>query len=67
MEHIIVLILVMFFVVVLGKIVESLAITEAACTPMLHSRIFTKIEKYRDQEFTTCKVFMLNISIDTPC
>ena len=30
---------------------------EAAYTPMLHSRIFTETEKYRDQEFTTCKVF----------
>ncbi|KAL4644751.1 hypothetical protein ACB092_02G187100 [Castanea dentata] len=28
---------------------------EAAYTPMLHSRIFTETEKYRDQEFTTCK------------
>ncbi|KDP31983.1 hypothetical protein JCGZ_12444 [Jatropha curcas] len=28
---------------------------EAAYTPMLHSRIFTENEKYRDQEFTTCK------------
>lgn len=30
---------------------------EAAYTPMLHSRIFTETEKYRDQEFTTCKVY----------
>lgn len=30
---------------------------EAAYTPMLHSRIFTETAKYRDQEFTTCKVF----------
>ena len=51
----------MFSVVVLGKIVVSLAITEATCMPMLHSRIFTKTEKYRDQEFTTCKVFKTNI------
>ena len=51
----------MFSVVVLGKIVVSLAITEAACTPVLHSRIFTETEKYRDQEFTTCKVFKTNI------
>ncbi|KAL5556940.1 hypothetical protein UlMin_039176 [Ulmus minor] len=28
---------------------------EAAYTPMLHSRIFTETEKYREQEFTTCK------------
>ncbi|KAJ0040790.1 hypothetical protein Pint_27994 [Pistacia integerrima] len=28
---------------------------EAAYTPMLHSRIFTETEKYRNQEFTTCK------------
>ncbi|KAJ8770620.1 hypothetical protein K2173_021267 [Erythroxylum novogranatense] len=28
---------------------------EAAYTPMLHSRIFTECEKYRSQEFTTCK------------
>ncbi|GLU13523.1 hypothetical protein SLE2022_301560 [Rubroshorea leprosula] len=28
---------------------------EAAYTPMLHSRIFTENEKYRNQEFTTCK------------
>ncbi|PQQ15184.1 tRNA-dihydrouridine(16/17) synthase [Prunus yedoensis var. nudiflora] len=28
---------------------------DAAYTPMLHSRIFTESEKYRDQEFTTCK------------
>lgn len=28
---------------------------EAAYTPMLHSRIFTETEKYRSQEFTTCK------------
>ncbi|XVE87078.1 hypothetical protein DITRI_Ditri18aG0087400 [Diplodiscus trichospermus] len=27
----------------------------AAYTPMLHSRIFTENEKYRNQEFTTCK------------
>uniref|UniRef100_A0A7N2MRV0 DUS-like FMN-binding domain-containing protein n=1 Tax=Quercus lobata TaxID=97700 RepID=A0A7N2MRV0_QUELO len=37
------------------KIVVSLAITEATYTPMLHSHIFTETEKYRDQEFTTCK------------
>ncbi|XP_050257856.1 tRNA-dihydrouridine(16/17) synthase [NAD(P)(+)]-like [Quercus robur] len=55
MEYIIVLISVMFSVVVLGKIVVSFAITEAAYTPMLHSRIFTETERYRDQEFTTCK------------
>jgi len=61
MEHIIVLISVIFSVVVLGKIVVSLAITEAAYTPMLHSRIFTETEKYCDQEFTTCKVFKTNI------
>lgn len=29
---------------------------EAAYTPMLHSRIFTENDKYRSQEFTTCKV-----------
>lgn len=29
---------------------------EAAYTPMLHSRIFTETEKYRSEEFTTCKV-----------
>lgn len=29
---------------------------QAAYTPMLHSRIFTENEKYRSQEFTTCKV-----------
>ncbi|XP_051136320.1 uncharacterized protein LOC127254973 isoform X5 [Andrographis paniculata] len=28
---------------------------QAAYTPMLHSRIFTETEKYRSQEFTTCK------------
>ncbi|XP_021301212.1 tRNA-dihydrouridine(16/17) synthase [NAD(P)(+)]-like [Herrania umbratica] len=28
---------------------------EAAYTPMLHSRIFTENEKYRNEEFTTCK------------
>ncbi|CAH1413335.1 unnamed protein product [Lactuca virosa] len=28
---------------------------EAAYTPMLHSRIFSENEKYRSQEFTTCK------------
>ncbi|KAF8101479.1 hypothetical protein N665_0205s0070 [Sinapis alba] len=28
---------------------------QAAYTPMLHSRIFTETEKYRNQEFTTCK------------
>ncbi|KAD4888195.1 hypothetical protein E3N88_20268 [Mikania micrantha] len=28
---------------------------DAAYTPMLHSRIFTENEKYRSQEFTTCK------------
>ncbi|QDP16915.1 hypothetical protein Tsubulata_070010 [Turnera subulata] len=28
---------------------------EGAYTPMLHSRIFTENEKYRNQEFTTCK------------
>lgn len=28
---------------------------EAAYTPMLHSRIFSENEKYRLQEFTTCK------------
>ena len=30
---------------------------QAAYTPMLHSRIFSENEKYRSQEFTTCKVF----------
>lgn len=29
---------------------------QAAYTPMLHSRIFCETEKYRSQEFTTCKV-----------
>nr|VDD28683.1 unnamed protein product [Brassica oleracea] len=28
---------------------------QAAYTPMLHSRVFTDTEKYRNQEFTTCK------------
>ncbi|KAL8552697.1 hypothetical protein ACS0TY_001402 [Phlomoides rotata] len=28
---------------------------EAAYTPMLHSRMFSENEKYRSQEFTTCK------------
>ncbi|KAJ8764245.1 hypothetical protein K2173_005985 [Erythroxylum novogranatense] len=28
---------------------------DAAYTPMLHSRIFTENDKYRSQEFTTCK------------
>lgn len=28
---------------------------QAAYTPMLHSRIFTETEKYRSQEFTTCR------------
>ncbi|XP_050205833.1 uncharacterized protein LOC126655634 [Mercurialis annua] len=28
---------------------------DAAYTPMLHSRIFNETEKYRAQEFTTCK------------
>ncbi|KAL4568746.1 hypothetical protein LXL04_024361 [Taraxacum kok-saghyz] len=28
---------------------------EAAYTPMLHSRIFSENEKYRSQEFSTCK------------
>lgn len=28
---------------------------QAAYTPMLHSRIFSENEKYRSQEFTTCK------------
>ena len=51
----------MISIVVLGKIVVSLAITKAAYTPMLHSRIFTETEKYHDQEFTTCKVFKTNI------
>ena len=51
----------MFSVVVPSKIVVSLPITEAAYMPMLHSRIFTESEKYRDQEFTTCKVFKTNI------
>lgn len=32
---------------------------DAAYTPMLHSRIFTETEKYRNQEFTTCKVTFL--------
>ncbi|KAL5225118.1 hypothetical protein ABZP36_011757 [Zizania latifolia] len=27
----------------------------AAYTPMLHSRIFSKNDKYRSMEFTTCK------------
>lgn len=31
----------------------------AAYTPMLHSRIFTESEKYRLEEFTTCKVLIL--------
>lgn len=29
---------------------------QAAYTPMLHSRIFSENEKYRGQEFTTCRV-----------
>ena len=29
---------------------------QGAYTPMLHSRIFTETEKYRNEEFTTCKV-----------
>ncbi|KAK0604118.1 hypothetical protein LWI29_012210 [Acer saccharum] len=28
---------------------------DAAYTPMLHSRIFNETEKYRNEEFTTCK------------
>ncbi|CAN8251407.1 unnamed protein product [Cochlearia groenlandica] len=28
---------------------------QAAYTPMLHSRIFSETDKYRNQEFTTCK------------
>lgn len=28
---------------------------QAAYTPMLHGRIFTEAEKYRNEEFTTCK------------
>ncbi|KAM7250865.1 hypothetical protein ACFE04_022748 [Oxalis oulophora] len=28
---------------------------QAAYTPMLHSRIFTETEKYRNEEFTTCQ------------
>lgn len=31
---------------------------EAAYTPMLHSRIFTESEKYRNEEFTTCNVMI---------
>lgn len=31
---------------------------EAAYTPMLHSRLFTENQKYRSQEFTTCKVLV---------
>uniref|UniRef100_A0A166AYI9 DUS-like FMN-binding domain-containing protein n=1 Tax=Daucus carota subsp. sativus TaxID=79200 RepID=A0A166AYI9_DAUCS len=31
----------------------------AAYTPMLHSRIFTENEKYRLQEFTTCKQMLM--------
>lgn len=34
---------------------------QAAYTPMLHSRIFSETEKYRNQEFTTCKVNSLKI------
>lgn len=34
---------------------------QAAYTPMLHSRIFSETEKYRNQEFTTCKVKSLHI------
>lgn len=30
---------------------------EAAYTPMLHSRIFSETEKYRNEEFTTCQVY----------
>lgn len=29
---------------------------QGAYTPMLHSRIFSETEKYRNEEFTTCKV-----------
>lgn len=32
---------------------------QAAYTPMLHGRIFTEAEKYRNEEFTTCKVFLM--------
>lgn len=32
---------------------------QAAYTPMLHSRIFSENEKYRSQEFTTCKACLI--------
>jgi tRNA-dihydrouridine synthase 1 len=34
---------------------------QAAYTPMLHSRIFSETEKYRNEEFTTCKVFIYGL------
>lgn len=36
---------------------------QAAYTPMLHSRIFSENEKYRSQEFSTCKA-CLGIELD---